>query len=318
MTRRSSFLLGGLLAGLLFSRAALAADPAPTPEQEAVFRSGLAEYEKGNRANAVATWENLLATLGEGRGFKILYNLGVAYQASGDVTRAIERYRAFVAQVKQRENVGKDLDHRAADASSRLAQLESSHGAVEVRAPRSGPVVLTRVGTGEPRPAGYIVWLAPGSHRIELRVGTQDLDSKQITVEAGKTSVIETSPPEEPPKPVALAPAPTAAATPPPSSGPSPLVWVGVGVTLASVSLPISTFFVAESKRDDASSLSRTSAAYAGAKDTFDTWRTLHYASYAVPVVLAGVTLAYALLSRPSRHPDARTQGARPMLDLSF
>jgi tetratricopeptide (TPR) repeat protein len=304
---------------LAMSATARAADPPPTPEQEALFRAGMAEYEKGNRTSAIATWENLLGTLGENRGYKILYNLGVAYQASGDVTHAIERYRAFLTQVRQRDNVGKDLEQRANDASKRLAQLESTYGAVEVRAPQSGPVVLTRVGTGDPRPAGYVVWLAPGVHTIEINVGTQKLERKEITIEAGHTLTVETSPPpaETPPPPP-----PVVTTAPPPKpaepSGLPPLVWVGAGITIASVSLPIVSFFVADKKKDDALALSRTSAEYRSAKDTYDSWRTLHYVSYAVPVVLAGLTIAYAIVARPSRNVTVGLAGSQLRVEGRF
>ncbi|MBX3233303.1 MAG: tetratricopeptide repeat-containing protein [Labilithrix sp.] len=295
-----------------FAAAARANEPPPTPEHEAVFRAGMEQYEKGNRPAAIATWENLLATLGEGRGYKILYNLGVAYQASGDVTRAIERYRAFVAQVKRRENVGKDLVARSADATTRLEQLESTHGAVDVRAPKSGPIVLTRVGTSEPRPAGYVVWLAPGTHAIEVNVGTQKIERREVIVEKGKTVVVDTSPPEEP-----APPPPAPPPEPPPPRGVSAWVWVGAGVTLASVALPVASYLVADGKGDDARALGRGSGRYADAKDTYETWRTLHYVSYAVPAVLAGITIAIAVLG-PSKRVTVGFDGSQLRVGGAF
>src|SRR5262245_24806229 len=86
----------------------LAAEPT-SPEHDAIFRNGLDQYARGNTVAAIATWENLLSTLGEERAYKVLYNLGLAYQATGDVTRAIERYRAFLKQAGKREKIPRDL-----------------------------------------------------------------------------------------------------------------------------------------------------------------------------------------------------------------
>ena len=102
---------------------ARAADTPPSAEHDAAFRNGLDQFAHGNNAGAIATWESLLGTLGEERGYKVLYNLGLAYQAIGDVTHAIERYRAFVKQVGRRADVSSDLAGRAADAQKRLAPL---------------------------------------------------------------------------------------------------------------------------------------------------------------------------------------------------
>src|SRR5579864_5604970 len=90
-----------------FVAAVARADPAPpppqaSPEHDAAFKSGLAHFEQADYVGAIQTWESLLATIGEERGHKVLYNLGLAYEAIGDVTHAIERFRAFERQVAAR------------------------------------------------------------------------------------------------------------------------------------------------------------------------------------------------------------------------
>jgi hypothetical protein len=306
MTReRASFAL--LFAAALLCRAMPSrADTPVLPEQDAVFRNGLDQYARGNNVAAITTWESLLGTLGEERGFKVLYNLGLAYQAIGDVSHAIERYRAFVKQVGARTEVPSELAERAADAQSRLEQLERSHGAVNVKAPARGGLVLTRVGSSEPRAAGYVVWLAPGHHDIELFVGTDHVKKLKVDVVQGQTLDIDTSPPEEPPSAAVAAPPPVVAKPPP---QPTTWIWIGATATVVSCALPLVSYLVASSHKDDATALGRGNSGYADARSSFDTWRTVSYVSYALPASLALATIGYVVF-RPT--PSGATVGLHP------
>jgi hypothetical protein len=277
------------------------AQPA-APEQDAAFRNGLDQYTHGNNTGAIATWESLLTTMGEERGYKVLYNLARAYQAIGDITHAIERYRAFVKQVGARTDVPKELAERAADAQSRVEQLERSYGAIRMNAPTHGGLVLTRVGSSEPRAAGYVVWLAPGRHDLELFVGTDHVKKLTVEVVPGKTLDIDTSPPEEPPSPAPVVnpppPAQTKSAEPPPPQS-NRWVWIGAAATAVSIAAPVITYVVASQKKDDATALGRGSDGYPAARDSFDSWKTINYVSYALPAVLALATIGYVVF-RPS------------------
>jgi hypothetical protein len=308
MNERARLLLLVPMMATLGAAAPARADPPAPAEHEAAFQTGLAQYGASNYAEAIATWESLLATLGEERGYKVLYNLGLAYQAIGDVTRAIERYGAFEREVAARPNATEDAVARAEDARSRREQLEASHGALHVHAPRRGGPVLTRVGSSEPRAAGYVVWLAPGQHTVELFVGTEDARSVNVDIERGKTLDLEATPPEPPPAPpLGFMPA---AATASPAietrGAPSPvLLWSGVGATALSTAAPITLFLVARAKQDDAGALGAGNTAYAAAKRSYDGWQTAYYASYALPASLAAATAVYALWPRraePARH----------------
>jgi len=285
----SALALGGV------ARAQPPAKPAPSAENDSAFRSGLDQYARGNYVAAITTWESLLATMGEERGHKVLYNLGLAYQQIGDVTKAVERYEAFLRHVDQ-PYASPELAARADDARSRLSQLQRSYGAVNVRAPRTGGFVLTRVGSAEPRAAGYIVWLAPGPHTVELFVGTSHVKTVRLEVVRGETVDVETSRPDEPtvapsePKPPPKREPEGPAREAAPGRGPSTLVLVGAGVTIASVAVPVAFYFVARGKRDDATALGQGNTAYAHAVSTYDTWRTIYLVSYALPATLALVT----------------------------
>lgn len=280
-----------------------AAEPAASPEHDAVFKSGLEQYSRGNYVSAIATWESLLTTIGEDRGYKVLYNLGLAYQQIGDTTKAIERFRSFEHRVAERPNAPPELAERARDAAERAKQLEQSHGAVHVLAPKRGGLVLTRIGNGEPRAAGYTVWLAPGTHAIDVYIGTDHEKRVQVDVEPGSSIDVETTPEaSEVPPPVA-APPPREA---PPEARPIPsLVWIGAGATAASLALPVTLYVVANGKRDDADALGAGHTDYAAKRSTYVSWRTAYYVSYALPVTLAAATAAIYLL-RPEA-PSTKT-----------
>src|SRR5687768_11362158 len=62
----------------------------------AALKQGSELYEKGDKLGAIRIWERLLESLGEERGWKVLYNLGLAYESVGDPTRAVLRLDAFV------------------------------------------------------------------------------------------------------------------------------------------------------------------------------------------------------------------------------
>jgi tetratricopeptide (TPR) repeat protein len=277
------------------------ADEAPSPDDRTAFENGLSEYRRGNYVEAIRTWETLLATLGDERGYKVLYNLALAYQAVGDITKAIEHYAAFESQVGSRQDASADLQARAADARSRRDQLEQSYGAIHVQAPQHGGVVLTRLGSSEPRAAGYLVWLSPGPHELQLFVGTAHARTITVNVERGTTQEVDATPPDPPavPQPAILSQAPASDPLPPQADrSPSPWLWLGAGATVLSVAAPVGFYLAAHAKRDEADALGPGNTAYAQALGSYNDWRTAYYASYALPAVLAAATVAYAVWPR--------------------
>jgi hypothetical protein len=285
---------------VLAARSAAAGDATVSTENEAAFRSGLEQYAHGNNVGAIATWESLLATLGEERGWKVLYNLGLAYQAMGDVTHAIERYRAFVDQAAQRIDpfkAAEPVSDRVTDAQSRLDQLRHSHGAIYVRPPTRGGLVLTRIGTGEPRAAGYVVWVAPGRHDLEIFVGTDHVKKMRVEVVAGGATDVDTTPPA-PPAVEARVAGPQDSATPPPPAS-STWIWIGVGATAVSLAAPMTFYALASGAHNRAEALGPGHSRYADERSSFDTLRTLQYVSYALPAAFALATVGYVLF-RPT------------------
>jgi tetratricopeptide (TPR) repeat protein len=262
-------------------------DAAPD-EHEAALKTGLDQYARGDYLSAIGVWEGLLTTLGPERAYKVLYNLGLAYQQVGDVTHAIERYASFVEQVGARSDATTDLRARADDARARQRRLEAAHGALRVRAPAKGGLVLTRVGASAPRPAGYVLWLAPGVHDVELFVGTSEAKTIKVEVVAGKSIDVDTT----------MADPSVQVSTTEPTRAPLPAErssrWtLPLGAAaVVSVALPVTLLFVASAKKDDAVALGTRHPDYAEAKSSYDDFRTAYYVSYALPAALAIAAVA--------------------------
>jgi tetratricopeptide (TPR) repeat protein len=273
---------------------------AETMDHDALFQRGLDRYDAKDYAGAVALWEHLLRSLGEQRGWKVLYNLGLAHQASGDATRAIERFDAFLLRVHNLEApsdgpIPPELAERRDDAAARASAIRATHGAVRAIAPRSAEVVMVRVGTAAPRAAGFTLYLAPGPHEIEIETGTPHARRITVQVTAGGSLEVDTTRP-------APATAPTPAAprgdqiVAQRSSFPTGWFVAGAGLTAASVILPVALGLRANSLRDDAEKLGPGHTGYAAAAGEFDDARDAYRASFALPAVLAAATLAIPIL----------------------
>jgi tetratricopeptide (TPR) repeat protein len=289
-------------------------------QSDAVFKRGLDQYAQGNHTAAVATWENLLATLGSERGYKIFYNLALAYEKLGDVTRAIERHSSFLRHVEQHPDVDVGpLRERIEDSRSRRGSLRATHGAVDVQVPNKGGLVMTRVGSAEPRAAGYVVWLAPGTHTVELFVGTERARTITVEVKAEQTITVDTSPPAESAPDRTAVPVVAPAVVPEPDRGTSSWVYAGAAATVASIALPITLFLVADGKRDDADSLGTGHTGYSDAASSYEKWRTAYLVSYALPIMLASATgVAWWLGGRRAKDTRVSVGAGAVFLDGRF
>lgn len=291
---------------------------APPSTQDTAFKTGLDQYARGNYVGAIATWESLLTTLGDERRYKVLYNLGSAYEAVGDVSHALERYRAFIAYV-ERTKAPPDLVRRADDAEKRARQIEESYGAVHVGVPKRGGAVLTRVGAAEPRVAGYVIYLAPGLHVVEVHVGTEHAKKISLDVQKGRRIDVDTSLPDDASAdvrgpPVAAQPAagprnPSRESTDG-TAGPAArnATWLIVGgvATAASIALPASLYVVARGKRDSAAELGDSHPDYPRARSEFTTWRTAYLVSWSLPTIVAAGTIGAYVLGSSSGKASAR------------
>lgn len=288
-----------------------AAPDAANADADAAFHRGLERYAAGDFVGAIEIWDRLLATIGDERGWRALYNLGLAYEQLGDPTHAIERYDAFVRQAAA--HGGNDaVEQRRRDAEDRLRSLRSAYGAVTVRAPATGEVVMVRVGTGDPRPAGFTVYLAPGPHDIEVGAGT--VRARHVTVKAvaGGSAEIDASlaaPPAVAPPP-SLFPSLRVPESPQPVPFPTTWLLVGAGATLASFALPLALGLHAQAERDQATRLGAGNTGYVSASSDYMSARTAYYVSYALPASLAAATAVIVILEMGSSERRVRVNAS--------
>jgi hypothetical protein len=190
----------------------------PIAQYRERFKLGMDRYKAGAPAEAVGYWEPIYREMGEQKGYRLAYDLGVAYAELGDATRAAERLESFLAEVKTRRAQGEALasivTKEEADAQGRIAGLVATKGRIHVDA--GAPPRAAQVDANEPRLAGFVAWVTPGEHTVVFAPGTPEQESKTVAVHAGET--LEVAPSPAPPAPP---PAPPPSASPteaPPSS----------------------------------------------------------------------------------------------------
>jgi tetratricopeptide (TPR) repeat protein len=302
------------LALLALAPAPAAAQPPPSGEgasTEATFQRGLAAYDAGDYAGAIAIWERLLLSLDPSRAWRLFFNLGLAAQAMGDATSAVERFEGFLHKLaEQPARLPPDLEAKRLEAADRVKKLKAQSGAVHVL-PHPSRDVLVKIDLGTPRAPGFTAYLAPGEHVVEVRPGTPDVRKINVrTTAGGSVDVDPTDPPPTDPKPNAVPPRALAPTPPPPEperrSFPTGWLAAGLALTAASTALPIALTLSAKGKRDDAIALGPGSTRYASAVDDFHRARTTAEVTWIVPAVLAVATGVVVLLAMPRTEP-ART-----------
>ncbi len=268
------------------------------PSDNERFARALSHYDKGEYAQAIDLWEHLLASLGPTRGWRLLLNLGRSYHAVGDATRAVESYEAFLRALAARSSEEqRAADGARRDAEAELATIRRTYGAIRVERPARG-IVLVRVGAGEPRPAGFTVYLKAGTHEVETFAQTSRAKTRAIAVRAGEAIVISAAELDDGEAAPDSAAARNAAAEKPTkqvgpaskSSSRGTILIVGGAVTVLTAGLSAGMYARAKSRREDALALPRDDARYAGAVDDYGAARTLFYASLALPALAVGTT----------------------------
>lgn len=264
------------------------------------FRAGLQRYQEGAVAEAVRLWEPIYGELGPERGWRLAFNLARAYDALGDSTRAVERYRSFGEAVAQRLAAGEALEplllKENEDARARIAELDRSRGRLVF--PVTSTPVAVRVDDGEPRLAGFTAYVAEGEHVVVFDPGTSHATRRTVRVVAGE--VEELVPPPGPPSRESEPAAPS----PPPPGGPArssvhhpfsaTVLWISGGMTLASVVIPVLTYRSAASFQEEQRLSRATDAASREANarlvDDYDGRKAAFYGTLAVPIALAAAT----------------------------
>jgi hypothetical protein len=284
----------------------------PLEQYRERFKQGMDLYEHGQAAQAVAVWEPVYRDLGEHQGYRLAYDLGLAYGALDDAPHAADRLQAFLNEVDARrargEPLGAAVTKEEADARARLAPLAAVLGRVQVIAGDRPSVV--RIDAGDLHAAGALAWLAPGQHAVTFDPGTPDERSITIDVTAG--AIFELVPP--PARPAATSGL-LGAATSPTLGGPestvataepsapraapfSPaLIAISGGATLAATAAAVALELHANALRqDDMAAQAGSGGGKISADDrsSFATARTWAYVTVGCAAGLAALTAGLA------------------------
>jgi hypothetical protein len=294
------------------------------------FKQGMDLYEHGAPAEAIALWEPIYRDLGESRGYRLAYDLGLAYGALDDGPRSADRLQAFLNEVDARrargEPLGAALTKEESDARDRLGRLTAVLGRVLVLASDSGRS-LVRVDAGDPRPAGTLAWVPPGEHAVTFAPGTPA--QRTITVEAVAGGLVElVAPPAAATQfPAATTPA-APAGSPGPAAGrpmeapslprgpapplPAALLGIGGGATLAATVAAVALEIHASALRDDdveARARSADGAIPGSDRASFAAARTRAYVAVGSAVGLGALSTGLAAWYLVAR---SRDDAARP------
>ena len=174
------------------------------------FKRGMERYRAGAVTEAIGHWEPIYRELGEQKGYRLAYDLGVAYEQLGDATHAAERLESFLAEVDARRGRSETIPALVLkdelDARARVAGLTATKGRIHVEAgaqPRAA-----QVDASEPRLAGFVAWVTPGEHTVTFAPGAADQQSESVVVHAGERIDVAPTPPPTPPAPSPTEPSP--------------------------------------------------------------------------------------------------------------
>jgi hypothetical protein len=194
------------------------------------FKQGMDLYEHGSAAAAIAVWEPIYRDLGPQRGYRLAYDLGLAYAALDDAARSADRLQVFLTEVDARrgraEALGAAVTNEESDARARLAHLAPILGRVQVAA-GSAPSTA-RIDAGDARAGAFLAWVASGPHTVTFDPGTRD--ERQIAIDVAAGAVVELVPPSASSASTSAAPAAPAPATP---AAPAPFASSGSSSTSA-------------------------------------------------------------------------------------
>jgi hypothetical protein len=301
-----------LVVGVVLATPMARATPPPAVSEDPLsdyrerFKQGMDRYKAGAFTEAIGFWEPIYRELGEQKGYRLAFNLGVSYQELGDATHAAEHLQSFLAQVDARRTHGETIpaivQKEEQDARDRVAALTASKG--RIRVDPGSPPRPVQVDAMEPHVSTFVAWVNPGQHTVTFAPGTPDAQEKRVDVHAGDLVDVVAPPPPAPPATPQATPSPSAPTAPAPAS-PSPpvtrmeterpfspvLMYVAGGLTLAAgiVSIPLESH--AWSLHDQ----------YAGEnpipssdRSSFDDARTLAYGAITATIGLGVVTAALA------------------------
>lgn len=161
------------------------ASPAGAQDAREFFAAGEEDYRLGRYDDAIADWARAYEL--DPRPL-IQYNLAQAFERAGRIAEAVTAYESFLAATTPQ-------DAKRLEAQARLAALREriARTAIVVRTTVVGAIVLV---DGEERartPRTDPIAVAPGRHRIVVRLDGQDDYTTDVTVAAGTSIDVEPS-----------------------------------------------------------------------------------------------------------------------------
>ncbi len=273
-------------------------------------REGAEKYRAGAYADAIVIWESIYRELGEAKGYRIAFNLGRAYDAFGDSTRAAEHYESYLEEVERRrgtkEALEPNVEKQAEEARERLDVLAATKGRIRVLA--ADPPVVVRVDNSPERVGAFVAYVEPGSHVVRFGGGGTGAEPRTVVVRAGQ--VVEVAPPAGELRQAPLALRPVEAFRTRTEHPLSPvIVWSAAGLALVSVVVPVLAYDSALSvkhEHDDPQTLPADKVQLAS---DYASARSNAYASLLLPAVLGatatGLALWYVLGAKQTRVPIA-------------
>jgi hypothetical protein len=320
---------------------ATASDEALTQYRDR-FKLGMDRYKAGLAAEAIGYWAPIFGDLGPQRGYRLAYDLGIAYAQIGDATRAAERFQSFLDEVDARRGRGESLEglvtREEEDARDRMAAMRASKA--QIRVAEGAVPIGVQVDGDEPRLAGFVAWVAPGTHSVTFAPGTGRAETKAVAAAAGEVVDVAPTPPENVETP-ALPPAASAPPLPFPSptpstsspaSGAAPAERPGrerppfspawlyagggltLGVTIAAIVLEVEANALRDRLIGERPRSNGTIPA--DERRTFVTTRTWAYASVGSAIALAGATASLGIAYGIGRgHREARVIPAAAVTD---
>jgi hypothetical protein len=212
-------------------------------------RDGLEAYQAGDYDKALGLFSQARAVYPSAQ---ILRMTGYTLLALGEHMRAAEAMEAALDT-----KVGPLSEADRADVEKQLGEAYARLGRVEVKSRFAGAEVSIDGGPAQALPLPRPLRVAPGKHRL-LRTAPGEPDaSREVTVQAGESQVLDLDPP--PPEAPKATPLPRATpAAPPPPSGREPwfagqrtagFVLVGAGVATGAAA--VITALAGAGLRDD-------------------------------------------------------------------
>lgn len=260
------------------------------------------KYKAGAFADAVVIWDSIYEELGPDKGYRLAFDLARAYDQLGEGIKAADHYDTYLEKVRARRAEGEVLEPKVAKqeeiARERRDVIVASKGRIEVRGASRGTVAV-RVDNAAPRVAPFLVYVEPGNHAVTFGRGR---DAEVQSVALGRGELVTVGPHEE-----EMAREPVVPQIQVPVERPfSPAVlWVGAGVTVASLLLPVAAYANALSIKSKYDKATTTSASRRQLAQDYETARDNAYASIVVPAVftatVGALSLWYVLGSRVRR-----------------